>query len=192
MTWSLCIFTASLAFTANCLRAAEQPSASGIYPHLAMFNEEGECGTGAVVPWRESILQRSKRIAIDDENAELHGKWESSGNLTGFVGGNYRYSSDAKATARFPFTVKEAGAYDVRVAWQPHANRAQAATVTVQSAGGEKTLTLDQTKPVSGANGFQSLGKFRFTTNEKDAVLCRVAGAKGTTHIDAVQVVPAK
>jgi hypothetical protein len=24
---------------------------SGIYPHLAMFNEEGECGTGAVVPW---------------------------------------------------------------------------------------------------------------------------------------------
>ena len=24
---------------------------SGIYPHLAMFNDEGECGTGAVVPW---------------------------------------------------------------------------------------------------------------------------------------------
>ncbi len=24
---------------------------SGIYPHLAMFNEERECGTGAVVPW---------------------------------------------------------------------------------------------------------------------------------------------
>ncbi len=26
-------------------------SVSGIYPHLAMFNQEGECGTGAVVPW---------------------------------------------------------------------------------------------------------------------------------------------
>lgn len=24
---------------------------SGIYPHLASFNEQGECGTGAVVPW---------------------------------------------------------------------------------------------------------------------------------------------
>ena len=24
---------------------------SGIYPSLAMFNEEGECGTGAVEPW---------------------------------------------------------------------------------------------------------------------------------------------
>ncbi len=31
--------------------AAEPRSVSGIYPHLAMFNEEGECGTGAVVPW---------------------------------------------------------------------------------------------------------------------------------------------
>ena len=26
-------------------------SYGGIYPHLAMFNGEGECGTGAVVPW---------------------------------------------------------------------------------------------------------------------------------------------
>jgi hypothetical protein len=28
-----------------------KPSYSGIYPHLAMYNNEGECGTGAVVPW---------------------------------------------------------------------------------------------------------------------------------------------
>lgn len=32
-------------------RAAEPAQVSGIYPRLAMFNEEGECGTGAVVPW---------------------------------------------------------------------------------------------------------------------------------------------
>jgi hypothetical protein len=33
--------------------AEEQPpiSVSGRYPHLAMFNHQGECGTGAVVPW---------------------------------------------------------------------------------------------------------------------------------------------
>ena len=32
---------------------AEPPprSVSGIHPSLAMFNQEGECGTGAVVPW---------------------------------------------------------------------------------------------------------------------------------------------
>jgi hypothetical protein len=31
--------------------AEDRPCVSGVYPHLAMFNNEGECGTGAVVPW---------------------------------------------------------------------------------------------------------------------------------------------
>ncbi len=29
----------------------EPKSVSGIYPKLAYYNNEGECGTGAVVPW---------------------------------------------------------------------------------------------------------------------------------------------
>jgi hypothetical protein len=36
------------------LAKAQPPShrhVSGVYPHLAMFNSQGECGTGAVVPW---------------------------------------------------------------------------------------------------------------------------------------------
>ena len=28
---------------------------SGRYPHLAMFNHQGECGTGAVVPWADRL-----------------------------------------------------------------------------------------------------------------------------------------
>ena len=36
--------------------AAETPPAfSGIYPHLAMFNSQGECGTGALVPWANKL-----------------------------------------------------------------------------------------------------------------------------------------
>jgi len=30
-------------------------SLSGIYPHLAYYNNEGECGTGAVVPWANRL-----------------------------------------------------------------------------------------------------------------------------------------
>ena len=33
----------------------DKSSISGIYPHLAYYNEEGECGTGAVVPWSGSL-----------------------------------------------------------------------------------------------------------------------------------------
>lgn len=29
---------------------AEPENVSGVYPSLAYYNEEGECGTGAVVP----------------------------------------------------------------------------------------------------------------------------------------------
>ncbi len=51
-------FLAIALLLASCLTGAAraQESAprleySGIYPHLAFFNNEGECGTGAVVPW---------------------------------------------------------------------------------------------------------------------------------------------
>jgi hypothetical protein len=46
----------------GCLGSAVMPAAaveprpvSGIYPHLAMFNDEGECGSGAVVPWADRL-----------------------------------------------------------------------------------------------------------------------------------------
>jgi hypothetical protein len=35
--------------------ATEQKSFSGIYPQLAYYNNEGECGTGAVVPWADRL-----------------------------------------------------------------------------------------------------------------------------------------
>ena len=43
---------------ASPLPAADRPSMpnySGIYPHLAYYNNEGECGTGAVVPFAERL-----------------------------------------------------------------------------------------------------------------------------------------
>ncbi len=40
-----------LTFSVGAEQQTPMPMVSGIYPHLAMFNQEGECGTGAVVPW---------------------------------------------------------------------------------------------------------------------------------------------
>jgi len=37
------------------LLAEKHPSFSGIYPHLSFFNNEGECGTGAVVPFADRL-----------------------------------------------------------------------------------------------------------------------------------------
>ena len=41
----------SLCLMGLCASAEKMRCISGIYPNLAMYNLEGECGTGAVVPW---------------------------------------------------------------------------------------------------------------------------------------------
>lgn len=49
-----CLFVAALLFPVAGWTQPQRPgvkSVSGIYPHLAMYNQEGECGTGVVVPW---------------------------------------------------------------------------------------------------------------------------------------------
>ena len=38
-----------------CAFAGLEESVDGVYPHLAMSNDEDECGTGAVVPWAGSL-----------------------------------------------------------------------------------------------------------------------------------------
>ncbi|HEY1084173.1 MAG TPA: hypothetical protein VGE29_18050 [Prosthecobacter sp.] len=48
---ALAALSALPAVSAFAQQKTEPRQISGIYPHLAMFNDEGECGTGAVVPW---------------------------------------------------------------------------------------------------------------------------------------------
>lgn len=48
-----------LSFSISCTTADKKTTPpkeiSGVYPHLAYYNNEGECGTGAVVPWAGSL-----------------------------------------------------------------------------------------------------------------------------------------
>ncbi|MBQ8062213.1 MAG: hypothetical protein IJ205_09800 [Bacteroidales bacterium] len=37
------------------VKETSQKEFSGIYPHLAFYNSQGECGTGAVVPWQGDL-----------------------------------------------------------------------------------------------------------------------------------------
>ncbi|MCK9160462.1 MAG: hypothetical protein WCR45_07130 [Bacteroidaceae bacterium] len=53
------IILSSLLILMSCgskkMENTEMKSISGIYPKLAHYNDEGECGTGAVVPWAENL-----------------------------------------------------------------------------------------------------------------------------------------
>lgn len=131
-------------------------------------------------------------IVIDDTEAELTGKWAHGEGLKPYVGKHYSYGSDKGASARFAFSVKESGSYDVRIFFQPHENRGKTVPVTVLSADGEKTVEVDQTKAPALPQGAYSLGTFKFTAGEEAAVIFRTANAAGNVHLDAVQVLPAK
>ncbi|MBM3888930.1 MAG: hypothetical protein FJ388_07355, partial [Verrucomicrobia bacterium] len=52
---SFCAITAAACLQAVVIGADAPLQISGIYPHLATFNNEGECGTGAVVPWADRL-----------------------------------------------------------------------------------------------------------------------------------------
>lgn len=54
----LCLL--SIVLTVGCINqqktiVSNKPNFSGIYPHLAYYNNEGECGTGAVVSWADRL-----------------------------------------------------------------------------------------------------------------------------------------
>ncbi|MBL9131642.1 MAG: NADH-dependent oxidoreductase, partial [Verrucomicrobiaceae bacterium] len=131
-------------------------------------------------------------IVIDDKEAELNGKWSHGEGLKPYVGEHYSYGSDKDASARFAFSVKETGKYEVRIFFQPHENRGKSVPVSVLSSDGEKKLAVDQTKKPALEKGAHSLGVFTFTAGEEAAVIFRTAGAGGNVHVDAVQVLPAK
>jgi hypothetical protein len=131
-------------------------------------------------------------IVVDDAHAKLSGKWGSGAALE-HVGMRYLYTSGkARASARFEFNVKTTGNYEVRLAYQSHENRASNASVTVHSADGPKTVTVNQRAEPPIKPIFVSLGVFRFEADKPGAVEFKSEGANGNVGADAVQVLPAK
>jgi hypothetical protein len=131
-------------------------------------------------------------LAMDEEQAKRTGTWAGGSGLEGYYGTGYHYRGPKdNGTARFDFTIKEAGTYEVRVAHQPHENRATNTPVTIESADGKKTATVNQRIPAPD-KGFVSLGNFRFEPGKPAAVIIGDGPANGNVHADAVQLLPVK
>ena len=63
--------------TSSCRKQDRQEAPvqlSGIYPHLAMFDKQAECGTGAVVPWAGKLwtLTYSPHFPFGSESNKLY------------------------------------------------------------------------------------------------------------------------
>lgn len=137
-------------------------------------------------------------IVIDDEDAELKGKWTQGAGLKPHVEDGYHFSggtpanSDIYASATFTFSVPEDGDYEVRISHQPHENRSSKTPVTVVSTDGEETITVNQKIAPPLEKGFFGLGVHHFEADKPGKVIVTTKGADGNVHIDAVQVLRVK
>lgn len=131
-------------------------------------------------------------LVIDDTKAKKIGKWTGGTGLKGYIRRGYVYSGDPEASIRFEFKAPATGKHDIRVAWLPHENRGKHVHITVNTGEESKTVQVNMTKKAPLKNGFYSLGQFALNKDTAGYVEIVAADAGGTTHADAIQIVPTK
>ncbi|HEX3149957.1 MAG TPA: DUF1553 domain-containing protein [Gemmataceae bacterium] len=132
-------------------------------------------------------------IVVDDEHAKKVGEWQHSKYSGHFIGDGYIHDQNAgkgEKTLTFQPDLPMAGKFEVRLAYDAGANRADNVPVTVFSADGEKTIHVDmkKTPPIDGR--FVSLGEYRVEKNGQGYVIIATDGTKGHVTADAVTFIP--
>ncbi|GIW96423.1 MAG: xanthan lyase [Pirellulaceae bacterium] len=135
-------------------------------------------------------VQNLPGIVLDDTQAKKVGTWQVSQYAKRYVGTGYLHDQNSEKGAKtitFQPELPRAARYEVRLAYTPGGNRASNVPVTVFSADGEFTVTVNQKlePPIDGH--FVSLGTYRFENNNQGFVLISNEGTDGHVVVDAVQ-----
>jgi len=135
-------------------------------------------------------------IVVDNPEANVLGRWSKSSSVPNHVGAEYLYSSTQGSKVLYPVTFPAEGRYEVRITIAQHANRAPKAHVTVLHNDGNRSFRIDQRKAPGTFNKersdgyFQSLGIFKFSSGQSNAVEISVQDGGGAVVADAVQFLP--
>jgi hypothetical protein len=131
-------------------------------------------------------------ITLDDEDATYVGEWTSS-NFGDPINGTSHHDQNAEKgakSARFALKIPRAGEYEVRIAYTVAANRATNVPVTIATADGAKSATLNERKAPSADKWFSSLGRYRFSPEKEAVISIGNGGTDGYVAVDAVQLLP--
>ena len=143
-------------------------------------------GRTSLVTWEGETLTADK--------AEKSGEWQS-GSLTNprGLGGGYVHDGNAvkgKKTLRWTPEIAEAGEYEIWFHFLPNPNRATNVPVTVDVAGHETTVKVDERDPEKG--GAVSLGKYALPKGKPVKVTVSNADTDGYVVADGVRLVKRK
>ncbi|MCG8602428.1 MAG: FAD-dependent oxidoreductase [Verrucomicrobiales bacterium] len=147
---------------------------------------------GPVAGGKGKPVSKLEGLVVDDEKAELTGKWKPSGSNGPFVGFGYRHDDNenkGKFEAKFSTEIPESGTYSVRVSYPKNSNRATNIPVSITAGGETKTLLLNQRETASN-EPFHNLGEYSFKKGETATVTISNRDTDGYVIIDAVQWLP--
>ena len=145
------------------------------------------------MPKKGSTAQKLSGIVVDDSQAEFTGEWSKSNGQQPLVGTSYHHDGNkahGHKSARFKADLPMSGEYEVRLLYTAHENRATNAPITIQSADGTKTVTINQRQPVLVNRVPRSLGVFRFEAGKQAEVTVSNTETDGFVTVDGVQIVP--
>ncbi|SDU19234.1 Glycosyl hydrolase family 26 [Verrucomicrobium sp. GAS474] len=130
-------------------------------------------------------------VTLDDaasSGVTKTGTWTSSSTSFGYYGTGYLSDGNTgKGTKSVTFapTLPTAGTYQVLLNWPPDTNRATNVPVTITTASGPVTLTLNQQQP----GDWTSLGTYTFSAGTTGSVTIGTTGTNGYVIVDAVQFI---
>ena len=128
-----------------------------------------------------------KGIVRDDNDAMLTGRWSTGKNFPS-IGSDYRYSSDARATAEFVLTAPKDATFDVQLSYASHKNRGTRVPVTLTAGDIRHDLRVDMRQPPPLPHGFLSLRQVRLRQGQQVTLRIACKDAGGTVHIDAARL----
>jgi flavin-dependent dehydrogenase len=143
----------------------------------------------AAEPKQGDKTSQPRGLVLDDTAATFTGTWAFSSKITPLLGTTYRTAEPKKAaTAEFTPEIPVAGRYEVRLLYTAATNRATKAAVTVQTVGGEKSVTVNQRLECLVNRIPRPLGVFDFPKGKITVALSN-EDADGFIVLDGLQLV---
>ncbi|HVT87889.1 MAG TPA: S8 family serine peptidase [Tepidisphaeraceae bacterium] len=182
--------------TSNTLVATDtDPTITGkrVYYRVRAYNAFGQ--TSAYSAAAFITMPSPGEVVLDNDSVTgvtISGTWQTLSAGTGFLNGNYLDDLNANKgsdSVRYTPTISKEGDYYVYARWVRSANNATNTPIDIFSAGGKKTITVNQR--TTGGGGWVLLGKFHFKAGTLGSVLIRNSGTNGHVVADGVRFLSA-
>ena len=124
---------------------------------------------------------------VDDEDAEIKGKWTNGTGLKNYVQYGYKYAAGGtNASVTFKIKAPKTGRYFIQAFSQAHPNRSTKTPVTVRHENAENSFTINQR--LKSKDDVVNLTELNLKKQDEVIVTIGTEGADGNVHVDAVRL----